>query len=124
MKHLQEVHAALAERMGKDIWIVSVTVDPEHDTPEALKAYAEKFGAGAGWSLLTGTKEQVARALKSFGHETEDPKRHRNVLLIGKESTGQWRNVDALIDPMRIKDVIVWVSAAEPLKLPAASAPR
>ena len=55
---LAQVQKMLGARVGKDIFY-SISIDPEHDTPEALKAYAEKFHAGPGWMFLTGNKEDI-----------------------------------------------------------------
>src|SRR6185437_4358658 len=51
---LSQVYKLLGDRMGKDIFFYSITVDPKHDTPERLKEYAEKFHTGPGWYFLTG----------------------------------------------------------------------
>ena len=51
---LVQVQRLLGDRVGKDIFFYSITIDPEHDTPAVLKAYAEKFHAGPGWLRSTG----------------------------------------------------------------------
>src|SRR2546423_8071197 len=51
---LVQVQRPLGERMGKDIFFYSITIDPKQDTPKALKAYTEKYGVGTGWLFLTG----------------------------------------------------------------------
>ncbi|HEV8181552.1 MAG TPA: SCO family protein, partial [Candidatus Angelobacter sp.] len=53
---LVQVQKMLGDRVGKDIFFYSITIDPKNDTPAALKAYAEKFHAGPGWTFLTGKK--------------------------------------------------------------------
>ena len=61
MKQLQRKH-------GQKLWLVSFSVDPEHDTPEVLRAYAAKNGANlASWSFLTGDSEVIRKtAEKGF----------------------------------------------------------
>ena len=54
--------------MGKEVYIISISVDPAIDTPASLKAYAKKLNAGPGWYFLTGNKESVDFALKKIGH--------------------------------------------------------
>src|SRR5512132_1927734 len=56
---LAQVQRILGDRVGKDIFFYSITLEPEHDTPEVLKAYAQKYNAGPGWLFLTGKKEDV-----------------------------------------------------------------
>ena len=84
------------ERLGKDVFLVSITVDPENDTPEKLKAYAEKFHARPGWSFLTGTKENVDQALYKLGQYVQDKNSHKTIVIIGNESTGLWKKAFGL----------------------------
>jgi protein SCO1/2 len=51
---LAQVQQLLGDRVGKDIFFYSISIDPKRDTPEVLKAYAEKYHAGPGWLFLTG----------------------------------------------------------------------
>src|SRR3954447_5853833 len=54
---LAQVQSVLGDRMGRDVFFYSITIDPEHDTPAVLKAYAAKYQAGPGWTFLTGKKD-------------------------------------------------------------------
>src|SRR5258708_14847101 len=56
---LAQVQKMLGDRVGRDIFFYSISIDPDNDTPEELKAYAEKYHAGPGWLFLTGKKEDV-----------------------------------------------------------------
>ena len=49
-----QVQRLLGDRVGSDIFFYSITIDPNHDTPEVLKEYAEKYHVGPGWLFLTG----------------------------------------------------------------------
>lgn len=91
-----KLQKAFADRLGKDLFLVSITVDSERDTPERLKAYARKVGARPGWVFLTGTKENVARALHKFGLQTPAPEQHKNIFLVGNERHGLWKKVFGL----------------------------
>src|SRR5947199_2197693 len=52
---------------GKDLFFYSISLDPEHDTPAVLKAYAEKFHVGPGWLFLTGKKDDITLVAKKLG---------------------------------------------------------
>ena len=65
-------------------------VDPVNDTPRTLKQFAAKHGAGAGWSFLTGTPENVSTVLKRLGGLAARPEEHASILLIGDAVTGTW----------------------------------
>jgi cytochrome oxidase Cu insertion factor (SCO1/SenC/PrrC family) len=51
---------------GQDLRILSISIDPAHDTPKVLQAYARQHGLGSGWQLLTGDASQVRTVLKAF----------------------------------------------------------
>ena len=112
---LAQVQKVLGDRVGRDVFFYSISIDPEHDTPEVLKAYAKRFNAGPGWLFLTGSKADIDGISRKLGLYS-DPKAtrdgHTPYLLIGNESTGQWlRNsaVDnAQITAKRIGD---WLSS-------------
>jgi protein SCO1/2 len=64
---LAQVHTLLGDRMGKDVFFYSISIDPTFDTPRVLKAYAEKYLAGAGWTFLTGKQEDIDLVSKKLG---------------------------------------------------------
>jgi len=68
-------------------------VDAVVDTPKRLKAWGEKFGAGPGWTLLTGSKQNVDGLLKGLKIFTPDKIDHSPFILIGNETEGEWQRV-------------------------------
>lgn len=95
-RNLEKLQQALGPRMGKDVYILSISVDPEVDTPPRLKAYAKKLNAGPGWHFLTGDKESVDFALKKIGHFVDSKESHLNLFIIGNERTGLWKKAFGL----------------------------
>ena len=62
------IQKAVGNRMGRDLRFVTITVDPERDTPQALRRFAAKWKVGApGWTLLTGSPEEIAKVAKAYG---------------------------------------------------------
>ena len=59
---LRDVQDLLGDRMGKDVFFYSISIDPDNDTPEALKHYADKFKVGPGWTFLTGQEHGHRRS--------------------------------------------------------------
>jgi protein SCO1/2 len=88
---MEKIQAAFAERVGKDIILISISVDPNTDTPPRLKEYAERFHAKPGWYFLTGKKENVDLALYKIGQFVEARDDHSTVIIIGNERTGLWK---------------------------------
>ena len=72
---------------------VSISADPERDTPSALAAYASIFGAGPNWTFLTGRKSDVDDVLRRIGKWTADPASHTTLFLAGNAATGHWLRV-------------------------------
>jgi cytochrome oxidase Cu insertion factor (SCO1/SenC/PrrC family) len=85
---LAHVARLLGPRLGKDVIIVSLSVDPENDTPARMNAWAEKFHIGAGWTLATGNKADMQTLLKSLGLAVDLPQRHQSLLMIGNATSG------------------------------------
>jgi protein SCO1/2 len=100
---LAQVQTVLGDRMGRDVFFYSITIDPEHDTPTVLKAYAEKFHAGPGWLFLTGSRADIDLISKKIGlyapPNPSDPDGHVPSLLVGNEVTGQWMRNSGLDNP-------------------------
>lgn len=90
---LREVQKILGDRVGQDVFMYSITIDPDVDTPEVLKRYAERFEAGPGWLFLTGKKADITQLRRKLGLYREDEtalSEHSTSLIIGNQSTGQW----------------------------------
>jgi len=87
---LLQVQSAVGDRLGDDVRLVSISVDPLRDTPERMSAYAKKLHAGEGWQWLTGDKLIVNEVLQSFGAYTPNFEDHPAMVLVGDGSTGQW----------------------------------
>lgn len=99
---LAQVQHILGDRVGKDIFFYSISIDPKRDTPEVLKAFAEKFHAGPGWEFLTGKPEDIELISKKLGLYS-DPKAtkdgHTPTLMIGNVPDGQWMRNSATDNP-------------------------
>ena len=86
----------MGDHMGKDVYIISISVDPTVDTPSRLKEYATKLNAKPGWYFLTGEKAKVDFALHKLGQYVENKLDHLNIFIIGNESTGLWKKAFGL----------------------------
>lgn len=84
------VQGQLGERLGKDVTLVSVSVDPTRDTPARLKAYSSSQRAKAGWRWLTGSQENVREVLVGLGAYTPNAVNHAPMVLVGDARTGSW----------------------------------
>jgi len=105
-RNLEKVQEALGDRLGKDARIISISVDPEVDTPTELKAFSKKFHARPGWYFLTGSKENVEYVLKKLGQFVEDKNDHLNIFIIGNERTGLWKKAFGLAKSEELMKVV------------------
>lgn len=103
---LRKVQQDLGDRVGQDIQLISVTVDPVNDNPERLKEFAERFGAGAGWSFVTGNKPDIDRLLSALGAYVADRNQHSPMILIGNESAGYWTRTYGLAPASKLTQLI------------------
>ncbi len=90
---LRKTYDALQGRVGKDVHFVSISIDPENDTPAALAAYKERFRIGEGWSFWVGHKgdaEEIQKKLGVYREGGNQKKDHTLDMMIGNQATGQW----------------------------------
>lgn len=95
-RNFQKIQDAFGERVGKDVFLISISVDPETDTPTRLKEYARRFHARPGWMFLTGKKENLDWALYKLGQYVETKDDHTSILIIGNEPKGLWKKAMGL----------------------------
>ena len=93
---LTQLHKLLERWMGHDITLLSITIDPEIDTPTALKQYWEAFGSKPGWLFLTGNYAEIENLRRELGVYDLDPvvdadkSQHSGILTIGNDRTDRW----------------------------------
>ena len=95
-RNLEKIQEALGERLGYDVRIISISVDPTVDTPGELMAFGKKFHARPGWYFLTGSKENVEFVLKKLGQFVENKQDHYNIIIVGNDRTGLWKKAFGL----------------------------
>ena len=113
-RNLERVQAALGDRLGKDVHIVSISVDPTVDTPANLKEYAKKLHARPGWFFLTGNKQDVDFALKKIGQFVAQKESHLNIFIIGNERTGLWKKAFGLASSDQLVKIVESVISDQP----------
>jgi protein SCO1/2 len=106
--NLAKVQPLLGERLGRQVRLASISIDPARDTPAILKAYSARFGVRPGWQFLTGRRTDIERIRRGLGVFDRDPAKdrdktqHTGMLVYGNEARGRWSRVSALADPRRI----------------------
>jgi len=102
----------LGARVGRDVGVITVTVDPVRDTPARLKEYAGRLGSGAGWTWLTGAKPQVDEVLKAFGAYTPNYLEHPPLVMVGDAKSGRWMRFYGFPSPDQLVKAVDDLTAA------------
>ncbi len=105
-RNMEKIQEVLGDRVGRDVFLVSITVDPAVDTPARLKDYAKKFHAGPGWVFLTGKKENLDWALYKLGQYVETKDDHKTIFIIGNEPTGLWKKAFGMANVAELVQVV------------------
>jgi protein SCO1/2 len=99
---MTQIEDKLGDAVGRDIFIISLTVDPENDTPDKLKAYARQFGTGPGWTFVTGKPEDIRAINYKLGERSKVLSDHRNEIVLGNDATGEWQRDNVMGDIERV----------------------
>jgi protein SCO1/2 len=115
-RNLLKVQELLGDRLGKDFQFYSITISPEEDTPEVLKAYMESHEVRPGWTFLTGNKETIEHLRRALGFIDPDPEldaertNHAGVVLYGNEPINRWAACPGQSAP---EDIVFYLSRAQ-----------
>jgi protein SCO1 len=117
--NLVRVQAALGDRVGRDVFLYSITLDPDHDTPEVLQQYRQEIGAKPGWIFLTGKLETIERLRRKLGVYDLDPvidadkTKHSGVVVYGNDAKDRWAAMPGLAKPEFIAKTVLRVAPPE-----------
>jgi protein SCO1/2 len=115
-QNLKELHALLGERAGRDIFMYSISLQPEFDRPQDLRAYMRQQGAELpGWTFLTGAKAEVEKLRWALGFYDRDPAvdgditQHTGLVRIGNDALDRWSMSPLLLRPERLLERLMGV---------------
>ena len=101
------VQKEMGDKVGKDVHFISISVDPLTDTPERLKAWGAKFKAGAGWTFVTGNKEQIDKLLYALGASVSRREDHSPTVIVGNDLKGVWTRTYGLARSAQLVGLIM-----------------
>jgi protein SCO1/2 len=105
MMNLVQVKKLLGPRVGKDIFMYSITLKPEQDGPKQLKEYAQMHNTGPGWTMLTGSPADIEKLRRAQGFTNPDPvldadkSQHTGMIRFGNEPMQWWAGCPGLARP-------------------------
>lgn len=101
----------LGPALGREARLVTISLDPATDTPERLRAYADRFERREGWTFLTGPPERVARVRRALGGAEADKESHAPWTLLGRE--GGFRRAQGIASSAQLR---AWMTPYLPLQ--------
>ncbi|MCV9918783.1 MULTISPECIES: SCO family protein [Pseudomonas] len=96
---MSKVQAQMGGRVGEEIQLVSISVDPQRDDAKRLASYAKAFQQGPGWSWLTGSPYAITQTLKGLGSFSADLTQHPPMIIVGDGRSGHWTRYYGFTDP-------------------------
>ena len=112
--NLKRVARLLGDRVGRDIFMYSITLKPADDSSDDLRMYVEHHGVGPGWLFLTGAPGDVEHLRRALGFSSSDPaedkdvSNHIGMLRYGVEALTRWGACPGLANPEHIARSILW----------------
>ena len=106
---LRRVQQLLGDRVGRDIFMYSISINPQRDTPESLRRFMRTYDVGPGWTFLTGSQADVDRLQTRLGIRAVDPNNlsdHDTSIIVGNEATGQWIRRSAFENPQLLANLL------------------
>ncbi|HEY6803056.1 MAG TPA: SCO family protein [Pyrinomonadaceae bacterium] len=115
---LTKLQTNLGDKLGKDVFIITVTKDPETDTPAKLREWGNKVGVKPGWTMVTGETKVIEKLVRDFTGDPLGRGLHNTVFILGSDKTGEWtdlheftsadelrQQVDLLSKPVTVSDL-------------------
>jgi protein SCO1 len=110
VENMVKVQEMLEDRLGKDVFMYTITTDPYRDNPETLKALADKYGAK--WQFLSGMPEDIKQVLASFNARGN----LHALSWVGNEKLGRWLNKPSRLHPLYIAESVARLSTGKHYK--------
>jgi protein SCO1/2 len=101
-KNFSRLQTLLGDRLGRDVFLISVTTDPVIDSPAKLKDWSERYNAKPGWTLVTGEKNEMTNLLRALTGDGPIKGYHVTSLAIVNDIKGNQRRVYGLEAPEQV----------------------
>ena len=103
LKRLQE---SLGDRLGKDVFFVTVTKDPETDTPARLREWGKNLKMKSGWTMVTGDVNAIGKIVHDFTGDLLGKNMHNTIFIIGNDKTGNWADLSGFSSSNELRQQI------------------
>jgi protein SCO1 len=93
----------LQNKIGPDsqkVHLISISIDPENDTPKVLKEYLKRYQAKPGWDFFTGSRRDIDSVMRAFDAYIPNKMSHYPLTLIRSPADGKWIRIFGLMSSM------------------------
>jgi peroxiredoxin len=104
-----KLQSLLGERLGKSVFLISVTTDPAKDNPAKLKAWGSRYKMQPGWTLVTGEEDKMNQLLVTFTGNPSGGGTHLPATFIGNDSKGVWTSATGEFAPEQLLKVVDYI---------------
>lgn len=105
-------YASFQRRVGPEAaHLISISIDPEHDTPEIMTEYLRRYGAKPGWNFFTGSRSDIDKVMRAFDAYVENKMSHYPITFLKAPGQDQWVRIYGLLGS---KDLIREVEKLTP----------
>ena len=116
--NMARAQALLGERMGREVFMVSISLDPRQDTPKVLAQHAKNLGAGPHWTFLTGKPADIERLRRALNFVDSDPvvdrdlSAHTGMVRAGNDALDRWMSCPGFAPARQLAQSALWVGVA------------
>jgi protein SCO1/2 len=112
-KTFSKLQSLLGDRLGKSVFLISVTTDPAKDDPTQLKSWGKRYDVQAGWTLVTGKEAELNKLLLPFTGNRAGAGMHLPSTFIGNARTGLWTSAAGVFDPETLLNAVEFVTRGD-----------
>ncbi len=105
-----KLQSLLGDRLGKSVYMISVTTDPARDDSAKLKSWGKRYDVQDGWTLVTGKEAEMNKLLLPFTGMGAGAGMHLPATFIGNQKTGVWTSASGVFDPQALLDTVDFVT--------------
>jgi protein SCO1 len=105
-----KLQSLLGERLGKSVFVISVSTDPAKDDPAQLRLWGKRYNVGSGWTLVTGDEAEMNKLLIPLTGNRAGGGMHAPTTIIGNDRTGVWTGAAGVFAPEDLLKVVDLVS--------------
>lgn len=104
-----KLQSLLGDRLGKSVYLISVTTDPGKDNPEQLRAWAKRYQVKAGWTLVTGDESEISKLTVQLTGGNAFAGMHLPVTFVVNDLKGAWISSTEVLSPEQLLKTVDYV---------------